>query len=123
MELKINKRLKATPEEVYRALTNPFTIELWTDEPATMEEKPGTEFSILGGYITGRNIEFVPDELIRQVWYFGDTESEVVIKLFSDKANTQLRVEQYNIPEEAYENIREGWKETILEALEAFFEE
>ncbi len=123
MELKINKRLKATPEEVYRALTNPFTIELWTDEPATMEEKPDTEFSILGGNITGRNIEFVPNELIRQVWFFGDTESEVVIKLFSDKANTQLRVEQYNIPEEAYENIREGWKDTILEALEAFFEE
>lgn len=122
MELKIYRKIKASPEEVYLALTNPFTIELWTDEPAVMEEKAGTEFSWLDGEITGRNLEFIPNELIRQVWYFEGVESEVTIRIFPDKSNTQIRVEQINIPDEAFENIKQGWNETFLDALIDFFE-
>ncbi|MFN3556382.1 MAG: SRPBCC domain-containing protein [Bacteroidales bacterium] len=122
MELKINKKIKGTPEEVYRAFTNPFTIELWTDEPAVMQEEAGTEFSWLGGDIAGRNLEFIPNELIRQVWYFEEGESEVTIQLFADKQYTQVRIFQINIPEDAYENIKQGWKESVLEPLSDFFE-
>ncbi len=122
MELKIAQKIKASPEEVYRALTNPFTIQLWTDEPALMEEKPGTEFSILSGNITGRNIEFIPNQMIRQVWYFDGSESEVLIKIFPDKANTRIIVEQSGIPDDAYENMLKGWKESYLGPLTDFFE-
>jgi uncharacterized protein YndB with AHSA1/START domain len=122
MELKIARKIKSTPEEVYRALTNPFTIELWTNQAAVMEEKEGTEFSIFGGNITGRNIEFKPNELIRQMWYFDDKESEVLIKLFPDKANTRIVIEQTGIPEDAYENIKNGWNESYLDSLTDFFE-
>lgn len=122
MELKIARKIKSTPEEVYRALTNPFTIELWTNEPAVMEEREGTEFSIFGGNITGRNIEFKPNELIRQVWYFEGEESEVLIKLFPDKARTRIVIEQAGIPEDAYENIKSGWEESYLDPLTDFFE-
>ncbi|MBW6478210.1 MAG: SRPBCC domain-containing protein [Bacteroidales bacterium] len=122
MELKIAHKIKGSPEEVYRALTNPFTIQLWTDAPVTMEEKAGTEFSILGGNITGRNIEFIPNQMIRQVWYFDGSESEVLIKIFPDKSNTRIIVEQSGIPEDAYENILEGWKESYLGPLTDFFE-
>ncbi|MFN2395802.1 MAG: SRPBCC domain-containing protein [Bacteroidales bacterium] len=122
MELKIARKIKSTPEEVYRALTNPFTIELWTNEPAVMEEREGTEFSIFGGNITGRNIEFKPNELIRQVWYFEGEESEVLIKLFPDKARTRIVIKQAGIPEDAYENIKSGWEESYLDPLTDFFE-
>jgi len=122
MEIKLTKKIKATPEEIYRALTNPFTIQLWTDQDAVMEETEGTEFSFFNGDITGRNIEFKPNELIRQVWYFDDKESEVVIKIFPDKNYAQVRVEQTNIPAEAYENILSGWKESLLGPLADFFE-
>jgi activator of HSP90 ATPase len=122
MELKIAQKIKASPEEVYRALTNPFTIQLWTDEPAIMEEKNDTEFSILNGNITGRNLEFIPNQLIRQVWYFDGSESEVLIKIFPDKAHTRIIVEQSGIPEDAYENILSGWKDSYLGPLTDFFE-
>lgn len=122
MELKIARKIKSTPEEVYRALTNPFTIELWTNQPAVMEEKEGTEFSIFSGNITGRNIEFKPNEMIRQMWYFDDKESEVLIKLFPDKSNTRIVIEQTGIPEDAYENIKNGWNESYLDSLTDFFE-
>ena len=122
MELKIARNIKSTPEEVYRALTNPFTIELWTSQPAVMEEKEGTEFSIFDGNITGRNVELKPNQLLRQIWYFDEKESEVLIKLFPDKANTRIVIEQTGIPEDAYENIKNGWNESYLDSLTDFFE-
>lgn len=120
--IKLNRRIKATPEEVFRALTNPFTIELWSGEPAVMTEEPGKEFSMMDGSILGRNLEIKTNEFLRQAWYFGEEESEVIIRLFPDKENTQIRIEHKNIPDEAYENMLEGWKETYLEQLKDFFE-
>ncbi|HSV75807.1 MAG TPA: SRPBCC domain-containing protein [Bacteroidales bacterium] len=122
--LKLQRKIKATPEEVYIALTNPFTIELWSGEPATMSQEPGSEFSIIGGSITGRNLEFQPDKLIRQQWYFEGEEGEsiVTIRLFPDKKNTLLEVEQSGIPDSDYENMLKGWKNSYLQALQDFFE-
>ena len=34
--------LPAHPEEVYAALTNPATIQLWSGEPAVMSTEPGS---------------------------------------------------------------------------------
>lgn len=122
-DIKLTRKIKASPEEVYRALTNPFTIGLWSGEPAVMGDVAGEEFSLLDEAIMGRNISFIPNQEIRQVWYFGDdVESEVTIRLFPDKAFTQVWVEHKGIPEEAYENMLEGWNEAYLDMLKRFFE-
>ena len=120
--IRLSRKIKATSEEVYRALTNPFAIELWSGEPAVMSEVAGEEFSLLGESITGRNVSFDPGKEIRQVWFFGDEYSEVTIRLFPDKAGTQVWVEHAGVPEDAYENMLEGWNEAYLDALKAFFE-
>lgn len=122
--LKLYRKLKATPEEVYRALTNPFTIELWSGEPAVMSEEPGSEFSLLNGEITGRNLEFEPEKMLKQQWYFEGEEEEsiVTIKIFPDKGGTQIMVLHTDIPDEAFDNMVEGWKDFYLDALQDFFE-
>ena len=51
--------IPAPPEEVYLALTVPTTLLLWTGEDAVMSTVPESEFSLWGGSIEGRNIEFV----------------------------------------------------------------
>ncbi|MEO6851789.1 MAG: SRPBCC domain-containing protein [Mucilaginibacter sp.] len=58
--------IPATPTEVYMALTNPLTIELWTGEEAVMSTEPGTEFSWWGGSIVGKNLEFEDGKKIVQ---------------------------------------------------------
>lgn len=122
-EIKLSKKIKATPEEIYIALTNPFTIELWSGEPAVMSEEPGSEFSMLGGSIIGRNLSFEANKEIRQVWYFGeDVESQVTIRFFPEKTYTQVWVHHQDIPEEAYDDMLIGWKESYLESLKDFFE-
>lgn len=122
--IKLYRKINSTPEEVYRALTNPFTIELWTNEPAIMSETPGSEFSLLGGEITGRNLEFEPNKMISQQWFFEGEEEEsvVTIKLFAEKGGTQVQVLHTGIPDDAYENMLQGWKEFYLDALQDFFE-
>ena len=116
-------KLEASPADVYNALTNPMMIEIWTGEPAEMSTEPGSEFSLWEGEIIGRNIEFVPNEKIVQSWFFGeDSESIVTIKLHSDKQGTNVEVHQTNIPDEAYENISEGWESDYIGGMKELFD-
>jgi len=118
-------RITAEPKDVYNALTNKFMIEIWTGESAEMEEVAGTDFSLWDGSICGRNLEFVKDQKIVQEWYFGeqDEPSIVTIKLHPDKSGTSMEVKHTNIPDDAYDNIVEGWKEDYFDALNQLFEE
>ncbi|WP_118952315.1 SRPBCC domain-containing protein [Taibaiella helva] len=118
--------LPAAPEAVYLALTTPHTIRLWTGEPAEMSTEPGSEFSLFDGSIEGRNLEFDPGKKIVQEWYFGDeaeAASIVTIKLHEHKEGTSVELRHTNIPDEAYEDMVEGWNEVYFEALQEFFEE
>ena len=115
--------LAATPEEVYLALTNPFTIELWSGYPAIMESRPDTEFSIFEGDIVGKNLEFKENQLLRQQWYFEGEEKEsiVTIQLKIEKNNTVVELTHTNVPDEVYEEMLEGWKKNYFGSLKRFF--
>lgn len=116
--------LAAEPKDVYNALTNKFMIEIWTGETAEMEPVPGSEFSMWDGAICGKNIEFVQDHKIVQEWYFGEEEDSLVtIKLHAHKGGTSMEVRQQNIPDEAYDNIVEGWEDDYFAALNQLFEQ
>ena len=80
-ELRKYYRIKGTPEEVYAALTNPFSIALWTGSQAKMQEEPGSEFSLFDGDIEGLNLEFEKDSRIVQEWYFGEQEEQSILLL------------------------------------------
>jgi len=123
-DLKLRIKVAAEPEDIYAALTNPFAIELWTDSPAKMSTEPGSEFELWGGDICGRNIEFEENFKIVQEWYFGDLpeKSIVTIKLFKQGGKTQIEVTHTNIPEEAYDDIKEGWQDSYLAAIKEFVE-
>ncbi len=118
-------RLAAEPADIYNALTNPIMLEIWTGEDVVMEEKEGTEFSLWDGSICGKNLEFVKDHKLVQEWYFGeqDEPSIVTIKLHKDGTGTSMEVRHTNIPDEAYDNIVEGWQEDYFDALNQLFEE
>ena len=124
-EFKKYFKLAAEPKDVYNALTNKFMIEIWTGEPAEMDETAGSEFSMWDGSICGKNLEFVKDHKIVQEWYFGDQNepSIVTIKLHADNNGTSMEVKQTNIPDEAFDNIVEGWKEDYFDALNQLFEQ
>jgi uncharacterized protein YndB with AHSA1/START domain len=115
--------IPATPSEVYIALTNPFTIELWSGYPAEMSTEKGSEFSIFEGDISGKNLEFKENEIIKQQWYFeGEVEDSLVtLSLKPDKNNTIVEVLHENVPDEIYEEMTEGWKKNYFGSLKRFF--
>ncbi len=117
-------KIKGTPEEIYNALVKPFAIALWTGAKVQMEEKEGTEFSLFDGDIAGMNLEFVPNKKIVQEWYFGEQEerSIVTIDLREDKIYTRIELTHTNIPDEAFEDMKEGWDEYYFGGLKDFFE-
>lgn len=116
--------IPATPEEVYIALTNPLTIELWTGETAEMTAEPGSEFSLWEGSIVGKNLEFEEGKKIVQQWYFdGQPEMSVVtIKLHPDKEGTSVELRHTNIPDADYAEFAEGWNGSYFGPLADFFD-
>ena len=116
--------ISAAPDEVYMALTNPLTIELWTGEPAEMSTEAGSEFSMWEGSIVGRNIEFEEGKKIIQQWYFDGQpeESIVTIKLHHDKSETSVELRHVNIPDQEYKDIIEGWDNSYFAPLAEFFQ-
>jgi activator of HSP90 ATPase len=116
-------KINAEPSDIYSAITNPYTIELWTGYKAVMSETPGSEFSLWDGDITGKNIEFVKDKKVVQEWYFGEKpeQSIVTITIQPDKENSVVTVEHVNIPDEDFADIAEGWREYYIGAIINFF--
>jgi len=116
-------KINAVPSDIYSALTNPFTIELWSGYPAVMSDEPGSEFSMWEGDITGKNLEFVQDKKVVQEWFFGEqTEKSVVtIDIKPDGENSLVTVEHTNIPDDDFAEIAEGWREYYIGAIINFF--
>jgi activator of HSP90 ATPase len=120
---KKNFRINAEPSDVYAALTNPYTIELWSGYPAQMSPEPGTEFSMWEGDITGNIIELLQDKKVVQEWYFGNQveKSIVTITINPDRENSLVTVEHTNIPDNEFSDIAEGWREYYIGAIINFF--
>jgi uncharacterized protein YndB with AHSA1/START domain len=117
--------IAASAEDVYNALTNPVTLQLWTGEPAEMSTEPGSEFSLWDGSIVGRNIEFDPGKKLVQQWYFGDQEEEsiVTILLHPKGTGTSVELTHTNIPDDEYDDFADGWNESYFGALREFYKE
>jgi activator of HSP90 ATPase len=117
-------KIDAEPEDVYACLTNPFTIELWSDMKAKMEAREGTEFELFDGDIAGKILELEPNKKVVQQWYFGDQEtpSIVTFKIHPDKGKVSLELIHTNIPDEVYEEMAEGWKKYYLGRIKEFLE-
>lgn len=117
--------IPATESDIYSAITNPLTIQLWTGEEAVMSVEPDSEFSMWDGSITGKNLEFEENRKVVQEWYFGDQEepSVVTIKLHPHKQGTSVELRHTNIPDDDYDNIVEGWNENYFGSLQDFYEE
>ncbi len=112
----------AEPVEVYAALTNPATIELWTGSPAEMSTEADSEFSIMDDSIVGKNLEFVEGKKIVQQWYFEQDEPSIVtIILHEHKNGTSAELRHTNIPDSEYDDIVEGWNDVYFGGLANFY--
>ncbi len=117
--------ITAPPDQVYLALTNEATFQLWSGDSADIQAYPGGEFSLWDGSIVGKFIELEPSKKIVQKWYFGDQpeESVVTIKLHAHDLGTSAELRHINIPDDEYLDIIEGWNNVYFASLQEFYED
>ena len=117
--------IEASPDQVYLALTNEATFQLWSGDKADIQAFPGGEFSLWDGSIVGKFLDLEPSVKIVQQWYFGDQneESIVTIKLHPHDRGTSVELRHTNIPDDDYNDIVEGWNDVYFTSLQEFYED
>ena len=106
-------RFKASPHEVYETLMDSKKHSKFTDSEAHISREIGGKFSVYNGEIEGVNLELMPDQKIVQSWRYGDWPkdhySKATFSLKKISGGTRLTFTQTGVPEEFYEDIRQGW--------------
>jgi len=129
---------KASRKRVYDALTETKQfdkiIELsgvmksgmpsGANKPTEISRQEGGAFAIFGGYITGRQIEFVPGVRIIQAWRVGNWAPGVYsiakFELIEHGTGTKIVFDQAGFPKGDGEHLASGWKAHYWEPLGEF---
>jgi activator of HSP90 ATPase len=81
-----------------------------------------TAFTLFGGYIVGRHIELVPNELIVQAWRVGSWDrgvySIVRFELTEQRARTKVTFDHTGFPRGEAEHLAAGWQAHYWDPLD-----
>lgn len=113
--------LGASPEDVWRMLTEPSELDRWWTTRSESEPETGGRFRYVWEFPeepernheqTGRYAEVAALSRIRYPWAVGPEETEVVFELESADGGTSITLRHGGFPdgmEEAYRMHEEGW--------------
>ena|SRR5208282_3636560 len=83
------------------------------DKPAEISREVGGAFTLFGGYITGRQIELVPNERIVQAWRTGGWAPGVYsiakFELMEQASGTKIVFDHTGFPNGDAEALASGW--------------
>ena len=118
--------IPASAREIYDAWLDSLAHSEMTGGRAQMSAELGGEFSAFDGYITGRNLEFVPGERIVQSWRttkFPVDHSDSTLTLTLEERNdgTLLTLAHSNVPEGHVGYEQGGWQKQYFEPMIAYF--
>jgi len=118
---------------VFEALTNPkrfdaltrFSLAIKTmaigAAPAQIDAVAGGAFAVFGGYITGRCIDIVPDQLIVQAWRVGSWAPGVYSLarfLLEERAGScRIVFDHTGFPAGKAVNLANGWRDNYWQPL------
>ena len=91
------------------------------DKPAEISAEVGGAFALYGGYITGRNVELVPNVRVVQAWRAGrwppGVYSIVRFELVVQGSGCKIVFDQAGFPKGDAEGLASGWKAHYWEPL------
>lgn len=125
--LKQTRMFNTSAKDLYDALMNSRKHAKFTGAPAKISMKVGGAFSVHGGYATGVNLELTPNKKIVQSWrasdWPADHYSRVTFALASaGKGKTKLTFTQSGVPDDQFEEIKQGWIDYYWEPLKKMVE-
>ena len=92
------------------------------DKPAEISREVGGAFMLFGGYITGRNLELVPNQRIVQGWRAGGWAPGIFsiarFELVEQDSGCKIVFDHTGFPKGDAENLASGWKKHYWEPME-----
>jgi activator of HSP90 ATPase len=114
----------ARPHDLYEALMDSKKHTSFTGDKAIISRQVGGSIEAGDGYISGTNLELIPDQKIVQAWRGSDFPEGVMSKAtFSLKAvegGTRLTFTHSGVPDELLDSIKDGWLEFYWQPLAAW---
>ena len=118
---------KISPHEVYEALMDSEKHAAYTGGKARISRAVGGSIMAYDDYITGKNIELVPDQKIVQDWRAVDWPegyfSRIMFELTAIPEGTRLDFTHTDVPEGTEEEFTQGWIDNYWKPMQAYFEE
>ena len=117
---------KASPHEIYELIMDSKQHSAFSGSPAKISRAAGGEFMAYDGYITGKNIELVPDKKIVQSWRAVDWPegyfSTVTFLLLPLPDGTRLNFTHSGLPEGTEAEFTQGWIDNYWEPMKKLLE-
>ena len=117
---------KASPQRIYEVLLDSKQFGEFTGLPAKISHDAGGSFSLFDGYITGRNVELLPNRRIVQAWRAGSWDEGVYsiirFELKPQGSGTHLIMDHEGFPPGARESLNSGWKERYWDPLRKYLD-
>jgi activator of HSP90 ATPase len=117
---------EASPHEVYEALMDSKKHTAFTGGKAKISREVGGAIMAYDDYISGKNIELVPDKKIVQDWRAVDWPegyfSRVTFAFSAIPEGTQLDFTHADLPEGTEEEFAQGWIDNYWEPMKTFLE-
>ena len=125
-KIKQTVTFKATPHEVYEALMDSKKHSSFSGGKASISRVVGGKFSAYDGYISGKNIELIPDTKIVQDWRAVDWAegvfSRITFVFTPIPEGTRLDFTHTGLPEGTEEEFTQGWIDNYWEPMKRFLE-
>jgi uncharacterized protein YndB with AHSA1/START domain len=113
--------IDASPDRVYKALTDAGQFSTMSGAPATIVKDAGGAFTAFGGMVVGRTIELVPNKRIVQAWRVANWPeglySIVRFELDRNGTGTSLVLDQCGFPDDERDHLDAGWNKMYWEPL------
>jgi activator of HSP90 ATPase len=131
----------SSPKRVYEALTDSKQFDRVVQLSGVMQSAAlakmkaptnigahvGEAFAAFGGYITGRQIELVPSQLIVQAWRTGSWDRGIYsiarFALLERGTETTLQFDHTGFPVGEAEHLASGWQEHYWDPLHKYLAE
>jgi uncharacterized protein YndB with AHSA1/START domain len=119
--------IRATPQAIYNAWLDSRGHTEMTGGEAEMSAEVGGSFTAWDGYISGKNLELVPDSRIVQSWRTtqfteSDADSKITVTLTPAPGGTALALEHSKVPDGHTSYEKGGWQDHYFEPMKKYSE-
>ncbi|MCX6175094.1 MAG: SRPBCC domain-containing protein [Ignavibacteriales bacterium] len=125
-QIKLSATFPVTQKRIYDAWLNSKEHSAMTGGKATASTKVGGKFTAWDGYISGKNLELIPNKRILQSWRSTEfpkdhLDSYLLVKLEKTNGGTKVTIIHSEIPQGQSASYKKGWKDFYFTPMKKYF--